>query len=51
MLPCTSEKCVRSLGFLPAPETPDFASMCTSASGGKSPAATSGLRASSAAVG
>ena len=29
MLPWHSEKCVRSVGVLPAPETPDFASMMT----------------------
>ena len=29
MLPWISEKCVRSVGVLPAPDTPDFASMIT----------------------
>ena len=36
MLPWHSEKCVRSLGVLPAPEMPDFASMMTP--GSSSPA-------------
>ena len=50
-LPCTSEKCVRSDGVLPAPETPDFASTMMSAPGTSTPAAASGASASSDAVG
>ncbi len=49
MLPWHSEKCVRSVGVLPAPETPDFASMITP--GSIRPAAASGCSARMAAVG
>ena len=49
MLPWHSEKWVRSLGVLPAPETPDFASMITP--GSMRPAVTSGRSERIAAVG
>ena len=48
-LPWFSEKCVRSVGALPAPETPDLASTMTSPS--SIPAASSGPSPMSAAVG
>src|SRR4026209_2040466 len=48
MLPWTSEKWVRSLGVLPAPEIPDFASMMIP--GSSSDVATSGCRPRTAAV-
>ena len=42
------QKCVRSVAFLPAPDTPDFPS--TTRCGSTSPRSTSGARASNAAV-
>ena len=41
-LPWFSEKCVRSVGALPAPEMPDFASMTTSLAASIRPARASG---------
>ena len=50
-LPCTSEKCVRSDGVLPAPDTPDFASTTMSVPGLTRPALMSGRSGRSVAVG
>jgi hypothetical protein len=50
-LPWFSQKCVRSEGALPAPDTPDFASMMTSPPSRSRPASASGCRARSDAVG